>query len=480
MIQLFKIGSADRLFLLSGFFILAHLPFLLWNETPLIQEIMRMHLGERLSQGWRLYAQALDDNGPLPALVYAFLAKFGLMHFKVQRLLAAILLWAQAIWFNQMARRYQLVSDRNFLFAFFFLVFAHAGADTVSLSPALFASGFLLFSCGVLFRILKDGAGPDDAMKMGLWLGMAFISYQPSLIFIFPFFLAALLFSGLRLNHYFLSVAAALLPAFAVYAFFNFFGGKSEFNFCFLAPLRMQPLMSLLNLEYLLIPALLMTSISVFGWVYANQNSRVNFHRLGFNVFFFAAVAGLLSIFLSSCRTGEGLVLLVAPSAGLMAQFTLHCRSRWLVEGAGQLLVFLFIGSFYFFTGSFSAAESVRKGLFMEDPPLGFKANFKDRSILLLGNDFRYYRYNPPATRYFRFYLSQLSRRNSGTYEGLILWHQILAEDPPQLIYDPEGLIPDLALHLPEFRRAYRSTYYPDLYEAVPGTTFGSGKKIND
>jgi hypothetical protein len=82
-------------------------------------------------------------------------------------------------------------------------------------------------------------------MKMGLWLGMAFISYQPSLIFIFPFFLAALLFSGLRLNHYFLSVAAALLPAFAVYAFFNFFGGKSEFNFCFLAPLRMKPLMSL-------------------------------------------------------------------------------------------------------------------------------------------------------------------------------------------------------------------------------------------
>jgi hypothetical protein len=477
MIHLFKIGSADRLFLLSGFFILVHLPFLLWNDTPLIQEIMRMHLGDRLSYGWRLYAQALDDTAPFPSLVYASLAKFGLMHFKVQRLLASLLLWFQAIWFNKMARRYQLVSDRNFLFAFFFLVFAHAGADTMSLSPALFASGFLLFSCGILFRILKDGAGPDDAMKMGLWLGMAFISYQPSLIFILPFFLSALLFSGFRLNHYLLSAAAALLPAFAVYAFYNFFGGKADFVFCFLAPFRMQPFVSLLNLEYLLIPALVMTAISVFGWVYANQNSRVNFHRLGFNVFFFAAIAGLISIFLSSCRTGEGLLLLLAPSAGLMAQFTLHCRNRLLAEGSGQLLVFLFIGSFYFTNGTFSAAQPVSAGLFMEDPPLGFEVNFKDRSLLLLGNDVRYYRYNPPATRYFRFYLSQLSRRNSATYEGLIQWHQCLAEDPPQLIFDPSGLIPDLALHLPEFRRSYRSTFYPNLYEAIPGTTFGTVKK---
>jgi len=474
MIQIFKAGSSERLVLLAGFFILMHGPFLFWNDNPLVQEVLRMRLGERLMQGWRLYAQVSDETGPLPAMLYAFLAKFGLMNFRAQRVLAAILLWQQAIGFNQMARRHQLVSERNFLFAFFYIVLAHVSVDAVSLSPALIACSFLITTHGVLFRILKDGANPDDAMKMGLWLGLAFVSYQPAIIFIFPIFLAALLFSGMRVNHYLITAAATFLPCLSAYLFFQMSGGKSEFLHCFSAPFRLQPLSSLVSLQDLLMPALAMTAIAVLSWVYANQNSKVNFHRLGFNVFFFSALAGFLSIFFSSFRTGEGLLLLLLPTAGLMAQFVLHCRKRMLYEGPGILLMVIIMTGFYLNSGPDAKGGLSWNTLYMEKAPKGFSANFKGKSLLLLCDDFRYYEYNPVATRFFRHYLSNLNRKLSDTYEGLIFWHQCLSEDPPQLIYDPSGYIPELALHMPEFGRCYRMTFYPNLYEAIPGTTFGA------
>jgi hypothetical protein len=474
MIQLFKIGSAERLVLLFVFYILIHAPFLIWNEHVLVQEIMRMRLGEKLSQGWRLYAQVADETGPIPALIYAILAKFGLMHFKAQRLLAAALLWQQATWLNQMAQRYQLVSDRNFLIAFFYLLFAHVSVDAISLSPALMACSFLLYSFGTIFRILKDGANPDDAMWMGLWLGFAFVSYQPGLIFLLPLFVACLLFSGLRLNHYLLSFSASLLPALGTYIFFLYSGGKAEFLHCFSAPIRMQEFYGLVSLQYLMLPALFLFGIAVLGWAYSNQNSRVNFHRLGFNVFFFCSVAGFAGIFFGNFRTGEGLLLLLAPAAILMAQFMLHSRKRLLNEGVGILLIVLFIGNYYFGFGAQAHGTDAQNKLYLGDAPKGFSANFSGKSLLLLSNDFRYYRNNPPATRFFRFYLSGLSKKQAKTYEGLVYWHQCLAEDPPQLIYDPGGLLPDLSLRIPEFSRCYRMTFYPNLYEAVPGTTFGA------
>lgn len=471
MIQLFKVGSPERLVMLLVLFVFAQGPFLLWHDQPLIQEILRQRLGERLADGWRLYAQISDETGPVPAMLYALLSKAGLMHFKAQRILASVLLWQQAIWFNQMARRHQIVSDRNFLFAFFYLLFAHVSVDAISLSPALLSCSFLLGAFGVLFRILKDGTNPDDAMRMGLWLGFAFISFQPSLVFLLPFFLAALLFSGLRLNHYLIAIAATILPAFAVYVFCLYSGSKAEFLFCFLAPFRIQPLYSLLSFQQVLIPALIMTSLAVFGWIYSNQNSRVNFHRLGFNVFFFASIAGFLSIFLGSIRTGEGLLMLLIPAAGLMAQFNIHCRKKWLSEAIGLFLVALFMGGYYF---SFSEAKRLGTDLlFSGEPPKGFSANFSGKSLLLLSNDFRYYTKNQPATRFFRHYMSNLKKDYSETYQGLIFWHQCLMEDPPELIYDPAGFIPELASRMPEFGRCYRMTFYPDLYQAVPGTTFG-------
>ena len=132
MIQYFKLGSWDRLILLFVLFGLIQFPFLFLNNHLLLPELLWLRLGERLSSGWRLYAQAMDDTGPLSALVYAGIASIKGVDFHIFRYLGAILIVIQAFWLNQIAQRFQLITERNFLIAFFYVIFSQIGPDAAA------------------------------------------------------------------------------------------------------------------------------------------------------------------------------------------------------------------------------------------------------------------------------------------------------------------------------------------------------------
>lgn len=475
MVQLFRIGSADRLLALLVFFALLQLPYLFGNDHILVQELLRIRLGERLASGWWLYAQAADDTAPLPALIYGLLARAGMANFHVFRIGAALLLIFQALWFNRMAAKFQLVSEKNFLIAFFYLIAARCGADTLSFSPVLIGLTFVLFSFGRFFRILKDGTSEQDAMMSGLWIGMAVICHQPFLSFLLPMLLSAILFSGMRMNHYFLLLFACLLPFGFFYTFYLVQGTLADFLNCFLAGFQLRSGLRLSEPELPLLVSMVLLALCVLGWAISNQNSKVNFQRLGFNIFFFTSIAAFAGSFAGPVKCTEPLLMLLPPVAFFSAQMVLLSRRRIRNEFLGMFLLILFVGGFYLQAGPDQPAARWNRALFTSDPPKGFTLNFRNKSLLLLSNDFRYYLYNPPATRFLRFYVCGMKPQQLQTYEGLIYWYQCLEEDPPQLIFDPSGQMEKLALRIPEFARCYRLSFYPNLYEAVPGKTFGSG-----
>jgi len=338
------------------------------------------------------------------------------------------------------------------------------------------ANTFVLFAFSRFFKILKDGASSDDAMILGLLLGLAVLCYQPAVLFIFPLYLSALFFTGLKPNQYLLVLVAMLLPLGGVYAFFTVGGGESEFWTCFLAPFRIRFLMSLIGWDLSLGIGGILLLVSLAGWAAANQNSRVNFQRLGFTVFFFSLVMAFLTIFLGTVQSTDQLLFLVPHAAFFMAQFMLYTRGVLMQEIYSLLACALLISGFYGMVDVTFGKQILGHKMYLENPPKGFTANFRNRDILVLDNDFRFYKYNKPATRFLRYYLADIDPKQIQTFEGLIFWYQCLAENPPRLIYDPHLLIPALAVRMPEFGRCYRATFYPNLYEAIPGRDFGKSR----
>jgi hypothetical protein len=478
MVQYFKLGSWDRLIILLLVFGLMQTPFLLFENHIQTPELLWIRLGERLADGWRLYAQIADESGPFAALVYGLLAKLHLAEFHVLRIAGSALILIQAFWLNQLARRFQLMHERNFLIAFFYIIFIHIGPDSVTLSPILMATTFLLAVYGRLFKIIKDGPNSDDAIYLGLSLGFATLCYQPAALFILPCYLSALFFSGLRINQYLMIAVAMLLPGTLVYSFFLVGGGEADFWHCFLAPFRFGFLISWVGWDVILGFGGLLFLVSVMGWVVANRNSRVNFEQLGFTVFFFGLITAGLSIFFGTVQSSYQLLFLVPHAAFFMAQFIQFTKGFLMQEVVNLILIVLMLGGFFGMSNPSFGHQIFGHQLFVEEPPKGFKVNFKDQSILLLSNDFRYYKYNRPATRFFKFYLSKIKKQDSQTIQGLMYWHQCLAEDPAQIIYDPNGFVPSLAVHLPEFGKSYRASFYPSLFQAFPGKKFGKPPQI--
>lgn len=466
MVQFFKIASWDRLLFLTLLFGLMQAPFLFFGNTILVPELLWIRLGERLSDGWRLYAQVADETGPLPALVYAGLAKFHLADFQLFRYLGSILIFIQALWFNQLVQRYQLLNERNYLVAFFYLLFSHLGPDGVSFSPTLMANTFLIALFGRLFKIIKMGPSPDDAMYLGISLGLGVLCYQPLILFLLPVYLSALFFSGLRINHYFIIAVATLFPSVLVYGFYMVGGGQADFWFCFLAPIRIGYLISWVDWDIILGLGGFLFLLSLSGWFVANQYVKANFQQIGITVFFFGLIAAALLVFPGTIQSTYQLFFLVPFAAFFSAQFIQYSKS-WLTQ---EIVVFLFLvlilGSFFGMSNPGFGRRIFGHQLFVNEPPMGFTANFKGRSLLLLSNEFDYYLYNPPATRFFKFYLSNIKPSDSQSIEGLIYWYQCLAEDPPKLIYDPNGLVPPLAVRIPEITHSYSASFYPSLYIA--------------
>jgi hypothetical protein len=476
MLQIFKVGTPDRLLFLLVLFGLFQIPYLLYSDHILVAELLRIRLGERLADGWRMYAQIADDTAPISAMVYGLMAKAGFANYKFLRCAGAALIWFQALWFNQMAFRYQMMSEKNFLIAFLYIVLVHCGADTISISPVLIGLSFLLFAFEKLFHILKEGVNNDDVMLCGLWLGMAVASSQPFVVFIIPVFLAAFLFTSMRLNHYFTIAAACLLPSGFVYTFFLYTGGSADYLFCFMKGFTLSPRLRLVDLSFGLSAGFILLLLAISGWFFSNQHSRINFHRVGLNVFFFSSIAALGGLFIGAVRCTENLLLLVPMASFLLAQMFILSRKQLYSELTALIIIALCITGFYQQTNPGGRLSKWNADLFVKEPPKGFMAGFGGKSILNLSDDVRFFAFNKPATRFFRHYLSNLKADDSKTYQGLIYWHQCLSEDPPALIYDPGNFASGLMRHMPEFSRCYQNSKYPGLYVAIPGRTFGQKK----
>jgi hypothetical protein len=473
MIQFFKLGTWDRLVVLCILFALMQGPFLLFGDRIMVPELLWLRLGERLGSGWRLYVQAMDENGPLSALLYAGLARLRLDDFHIYRYLGSGLILAQAIWFNGLCNRYSLFNDRSYLVAFFYIVFSHLGPDGLSLTPALLATSFILLAYGRLFKLIKSGANAEDAMYMGFCLGLAFLFYQPALLFVIPFLVGALFFSGFRLNQYVIVIVASLLPLGFCYSFFVWGGGEQIFWTCLLKPFRIGFLVSWVDWNLMLGLGSFLVLLSLWGWAIANQNSRVNFQQLGFTVFFFGLpVAGLIQ-FLGSMQSTFLLFFLVPYAAFFIAQLMANTRGILFQEITGLLILIVMLGSFYGMAEPSFGKKIMGHSLYAEEPPKGFVVHFREKPLLLLSDDFRFYKYNPAAGSLFKFYLSGIRPEYAKTYEGLIFWYQVLAEDPPALIYDPNDLIPAIAVRIPEFGKCYKASFYPHLYEKIPRRIFG-------
>ena len=188
------------------------------STTP---TLMWMVLGERLSEGYLLYVDVIDDTGPLSAGVFTGLhLLFGRSPI-AYILLGKIIVLVQIYYWNSTLIKYRVFDENTYLPAIVMAALFHFSFDLMYLSPTLLGSTFLLLAFGQLFsHTVLQKESSESTLLIGIYGGLA-TGFHWNFVFFLPFLiLTGLAISSFTVRQLFLSIMGFLLPILLILVFY--------------------------------------------------------------------------------------------------------------------------------------------------------------------------------------------------------------------------------------------------------------------
>ena len=182
---------------------------------------MWMVLGERLSEGYLLYVDVIDDTGPLSAGVFTGLhLLFGRSPI-AYILLGKIIVLVQIYYWNSTLIKYRVFDENTYLPAIVMAALFHFSFDLMYLSPTLLGSTFLLLAFGQLFsHTVLQKESSESTLLIGIYGGLA-TGFHWNFVFFLPFLiLTGLAISSFTVRQLFLSIMGFLLPILLILVFY--------------------------------------------------------------------------------------------------------------------------------------------------------------------------------------------------------------------------------------------------------------------
>src|SRR5690554_3333564 len=172
-----------------------------------------MLTGERMSNGYAMYIDIFDANGPLATGSYWLLHLLFGKSVLAYHLIAAGVILFQIVYLNHIFIQYKAFEENTYIPALVMAILFHIAFDFLTLSPALMGSTFVLLALGELFnQTVRHQDNPENVLLTGLFGGLAVCFHFPLIAFL-PFILiAGLTVSGFNLRQLILCVVGYLLP----------------------------------------------------------------------------------------------------------------------------------------------------------------------------------------------------------------------------------------------------------------------------
>ena len=230
MFNFFRVNDPIRLvgilLYLILFSVISWVFFSFPSTTP---ALMWMVLGERLSEGYLLYVDVIDDTGPLSAGVFTGLhLLFGRSPIAYV-LLGKVFVLFQIYYWNSTLIKYRVFDENTYLPAIVMAALFHFSFDLMYLSPTLLGSTFLLLAFGQLFsHTVLQKESSESTLLIGIYGGLA-TGFHWNFVFFLPFIVfTGLAISGFTIRQLFLSIMGFLLPILLISVFYFWKDGLEQ------------------------------------------------------------------------------------------------------------------------------------------------------------------------------------------------------------------------------------------------------------
>jgi hypothetical protein len=451
VLNLLRINDPFRLIPIFILLIIFRVGFISFGIPITALEAYWLVLGEKLNTSATMYVDIWDSTPPIAAFVYWFLATFG-KSATIQHGFAVFLVMVQAYIFNSVLLRKNIHREKSYIPAILYCFLMLSSFDFLSLSPLLISLTFLMLLLRNIFW-LNESAKDEDIFSIGIYLGLAILSYLPNWIFIFFVFLCITFFRTVSLRQYLLLLYGLLLTISLValyYAWQNSFQSFLDNYFFTLFDLNFtQSYVPIQNLVLWIATFLFFLLLSIIK-TYTSRGF-INYQSLCQLIMILWAIFGVLTVFMGQKFAPLQLIIFIPSLAFFMTFFFLIIRRAWLGE-----IFFLIFWAIILCLGYYSVSIfSKQNNHYILSTNINIPYNLKNKKILIFGDNFLPYYHNKLSTPYLNWKLAQLHFNQLDKYNTNIEVYTNFSKELPEYIIDEQNFMPKLANKIPILTQMY-------------------------
>lgn len=458
MLSIFKINDPYRLIIVLLFLIAIQLPFYFSNLFITIPEIEWQVLGRELANGKTLYVDVYHNTGILSSMVYWILAKILPGNYFIYRLLALLLIFFQALFFNVILIEHKAYNQNTYVPAAIYALLMMGIPDIAMLSPQLMSLTFILFALDLTFSHIEGRRKPDwVVLKIGLYLGIASLFYPLNYLILLSTILAFVFYTHTILRQYLLLIFGFVLPYLLVWLKYYWLNQQADFYdiliYLFL-PSTHQALLSWKSISILLALPMVFLLLSFVNIIKAR--AFINYQIRLQNIMLIMILVGLVMITLDYYQSSHILILLIPSLSFFITHYFLLFRKAWLAE----MLFFIF--SVYLITQNLLVSfqkTNISHLIQIEDQryhPVELPINLEDKKILVLGNHHGEYFRNDLATPYLSWEIAKEQIEDMDSYEEVIKFYNNFSTDLPEVLIDKDAWADKIFSRIPQLSLRYK------------------------
>ncbi|MGB3468910.1 MAG: hypothetical protein WBA74_26735 [Cyclobacteriaceae bacterium] len=463
MIALFRINDPYRLVLVLLILVGLRMPFLLEDILPTIPQFRWMLIGERLAEGSFLYRDIYDFTAPFAAFVFQMMHHLFGRSLMASAIMAIVLVLIQSVIFNNLLLSSKTYNEGTYLPAYCYAVFMSVHYDFLVLSPALLSLTFVLLALSNIFKRIDNQTKDELFLNTGIYLGIAAMFYLPSAILFLTFLIILIIYSNSLVRRLLMMTIGFVMIILIVTLYYFRMDAVSEFYNFFLNSLwtykRLSYYSGWMSLVFLAFPLMILV-IAVF---YLQVKGKFANYQIKFQqaMLFLLAGSMLMLAFVKELAYFNWVFMIPA-----VAFFTVHLLLTIRVRIAAEFLnIIILIAVFVLADISYDWSLKKEASYFMtEETP----AILQNRKILVLGDNLSFYRSAKSATPYVNWRISKQLYSETAYYDNLLNIIKAFEKDPPDIVFDSEGLFPNVQEKIPLLMYKYQPVpNYPGYYRNI-------------
>ncbi|HTF81313.1 MAG TPA: hypothetical protein VL947_06305 [Cytophagales bacterium] len=457
MIELFKPNDPFRLILGVVVFIILTLP-LIWVELPLTTtSVANNVIGDKINDGFWIYRDIWDYTGIFTSLAFGFTNIFNNAH-AFNTVLSLIIIYIIGVQCSLTMNKNEVYNQKNFLTLYFFMLSVFVSFTTLELSAQLMSLLFLSFALPIVLKHFSGHLHDEDRILLGLWHGIASLFYFPSTIFFVLHLLFFAAFTKLKPTSYLLSIFGFVLPYFFICITYYTHGSLVDFVNRGILSYFYFNFRDGIGLENILKLSLPLISVIIFAYFTLFSQNHNNIQSTCKALMFMWFLCFFVIIFWTNFDV-YNLCYLCIPFAYFSSYMFLVLK-KVILRLILSLAIPLGILGLFWTDMKSPIRKKPEQSIICDKETLPFK----DKKLLVLGNDVSKYYHQKMATKYFFWPMAQKHFRKVNTYAGITMVYTSIMEDKPEVIYDKDNLMGTLSAHIPGLKAMYHTSDHKIYY----------------